>query len=121
LVEIGKEDSILNEFIYWQEYKDIDSFLSFKGAMISGSEAYLVFEYFAFTLEQALGAVAIKEENKIKIARQILKILETLQKYKKMTKDFRPGVFGVTDKLKIKLIDFGKYLYINSQHRIPNK
>lgn len=25
-----------------------------------------------------------------------------------MTKDFRPGVFGVTDKLKIKLIDFGK-------------
>jgi len=113
LVEINKEDSILNEFIYWQEYKDIDSFLNFKGAMISGSEAYLVFEYFGFTLENALGAVSIKEENKIKIARQILKILETLQKYKKMTRDFRPGVLGVTDKLKIKLIDFGNFYYFN--------
>ena len=106
-MEINKDDSILNEFIYWQEYKDIDAFLTFRGCMISGHDAYLVFEYFAFTLEQALNARGLKDENKIKISRQILNILVTLQKFKKMTKDFRPGVLGVTDKLKIKLIDFG--------------
>ena len=76
--------------------------------MIQGSEAYLVFEFFAYTLEQALMAKIIKEDNKIRIAKQIIKILETLQKQKKMTRDFRPGVLGITDKMKIKLLDFGK-------------
>lgn len=108
-MELNKDDSILNEFIYWQEYKDIDCFLNFRGAVISGHEALLVFEYFGFTLEQALNVRALKEENKIKISRQILNILVTLQKFKKMTKDFRPGVLGISDKLKIKLIDFGMY------------
>jgi hypothetical protein len=108
IVDISKEDSILNEFIYWQEYKDNECFLNFKGAMIYNTEAYLVFEFFAFTLDQALNGKIIKDDNKVKIARQILKILEQLQKQKKMTKDFRPGVLGITDKMKIKLLDFGK-------------
>ena len=103
-MDISKEEMILNEFIYWQEYKNNDCFLKFIGAVISGSEAYLVFEFFAYTLEHALNAKKIKEDNKIKIAKQIIRILETLQRQKKMTRDFRPGVMGITDKMKIKLL-----------------
>jgi hypothetical protein len=98
----------LNEFIYWQEYKNNECFLNFIGATLQGAEAYLVFEFFAYTLEQALNTRIIKDDNKIKIAKQTIKIVETLQKQKKLTRDFRPGVLGITDKMKIKLLDFGK-------------
>ena len=81
--------------------------MSFLGSAISGNEAFLMFEFFAFTLEQALNSKIIKEDVKIRIAFQVGKILETLQKSNKSTKDFRPGVLGITDKLKIKLLDFG--------------
>lgn len=66
-----------------------------------------MFEFFAFTLEHALQSKLIKEDNRIRVARQSSKILETLQKHNKMIKDLRPGVLGITDKLKIKLLDFG--------------
>lgn len=75
--------------------------------MISGNEAFLVFEFFALTLEQALNSKILKEDNKIKFAKQIGRILENLQHGKKMIKDFRPGVLGITENLKVKLIDFG--------------
>ena len=75
--------------------------------MIQGHEAYLVFEFFAFTLESALASKLIKEDNKIKIAKQAIRIIEILQKHKKLTRDFRPGILGITDKMKIKLLDFG--------------
>jgi hypothetical protein len=55
----------------------------------------------------------LKDDNKIKLARQAVKILETLQRQKKMIKDFRPGVLGITEKLKIKLLDFGKSIILN--------
>lgn len=97
----------MNEFIYWQEFKQFNNFLNFIGAAISGNEAFLMFEFFAFTLEQALNSKIIKDDVKIKIAFQVAKILETLQKQSKSTKDFRPGVIGITEKLKIKLLDFG--------------
>jgi serine/threonine protein kinase len=85
--------------------------LNFIGAAIQGTEAFLIFEFFAYTLEQALNSRMIKDDNKIKIARQTIKILEVLQKQKKLTRDFRPGVIGITDKMKIKLLDFGKKIF----------
>ena len=89
--------------------------------MISGTEAYLVFEFFAFTLEQALNNLLIKDDNKIKVAKQIMNILKSLQKEKKMIKDFRPGVLGITDKMKIKLLDFGKKQILNLGFLISEK
>jgi len=83
--------------------------LKFQGAYIQGSEAFLVLEFFSYTLETALNENKIKEENKIKIAKRSLKILETLQCQKKITRDFRPGVLGFTDRGLIKIIDFGKF------------
>ncbi len=67
----------------------------------------MIFESFSLTLEDALSKRVIKEDLRIKFAKEASKILETLQTHKKMTKDLRPGVFGITNRLK--LIDFGMY------------
>lgn len=111
VVDISKDESIINEFIYWQEFKSKDCFLKFYGASISGTEAYLVFEFFAFTLENALKNKILKNDNLPKIAKQILNILEIIQKQKKMIKDLRPGVLGISEGFKIKLLDFGKLIF----------
>jgi serine/threonine protein kinase len=108
IVDISKDESIINEFIYWQEFRSKECFLKFHGASISGSEAYLIFEFFAFTLENALKNKILKNDNLPKIAKQILNILEIIQKQKKMIKDLRPGVFGISEGFKVKLLDFGK-------------
>lgn len=100
---------ILNEFIYWQEFKGNSSFLEFKGVSLQGNEAFLVFEYFGFTLDKCLMNKMLKEDNKINFAQQIGKILQSLQDHKKIHKDFRPGVLGITDKFKVKLLDFGNF------------
>jgi hypothetical protein len=85
--------------------------LKFKGAYIQGSEAYLIFEFFAFTLEELLRKNILTHEKKVAFAKESLKILETLQGQKKMIKDFRPGVLGVCDNKRLKLIDFGIYMF----------
>jgi hypothetical protein len=74
---------------------------------LNGYEAHLVFEPFSLTLEDALDKKIIKEELRAKFAKQSLAILESFQKSKKMLKDIRPGIFGLTDR--VKLIDFGMY------------
>jgi serine/threonine protein kinase len=98
---------MLFEFIYWNQYENNDCFLKFKGVYVQGSEAYLVFEFFAFTLEELLKRNILSDEKKIIFAKEASKILETLQRQKKMIKDFRPGVLGVADNKRLKLIDFG--------------
>ena len=91
-------------------YKDDPSFLTFLGVYIIGQEAYLVFENFDFTLENALIMGIFKEQkDKIGIIAQISKILEKLQTQKKMHLDFRPGIFGLKSNFQVKLLDFGKY------------
>jgi len=112
IVDISKDESIINEFIYWQEFKTKECFLKFYGACISGSEAYLVFEFFAFTLENALKNKILKNDTTIKITKQILEIIKITQKQKKMIKDLRPGVLGITEGFKVKLLDFGIFFGI---------
>jgi serine/threonine protein kinase len=108
VVDISKDESIINEFIYWQEFKSKECFLKFYGACIYGTEAYLVFEFFAFTLENALKNKILKNDNLPKIAKQILNILVIIQRQKKMIKDLRPGILGISDGFKVKLLDFGR-------------
>jgi len=98
---------MISEFFFWNEYKNKDSFLNFLGAYALGKEGYLIFEYFTCTLEQALNGRLIKEENKVSIVQSTYRILEFLQKGKKIHRDFRPGNIGLTEKKQIKLLDFG--------------
>ena len=98
---------MISEFFYWREYKNNDSFLNFIGAYTLGKEGFLIFEYFSCTLEQALNGRLIKEEFKSGIIHTIYRILDSLQKGKKIHRDFRPGNFGFNEKKQIKLIDFG--------------
>jgi len=111
IIDISKDETILNEFIYWQEFKGNNCFLKFIGASIYRSEAYLVFEFFAFTLETALKNKILKYDNLPKIARQVLNILHIMQKQRKMIRDFRPGMLGIAEGFKVKLLDFGKKKY----------
>ena len=107
VIDITKSDSIKKEFALWNEYKSNENFLNLIGACIKGDEAYLIFEFFAFTLEFALKQNLITEDNRSDLVKQCLYIISVLQNDEKKTSDIRPGVFGITDQVVVKLLDFG--------------
>ena len=107
IIDITKSDSIKKEFVLWNEYKSNENFLNLIGACIKGDDAYLVFEFFAFTIEFALKQNLITEDNRSDLVKQCLYIISVLQNDEKKTSDIRPGVFGITDQVVVKLLDFG--------------
>ena len=62
-------------------------------ACIKGDDAYLVFEFFAFTIEFALKQNLITEDNRSDLVKQCLYIINVLQNEEKTNCDIRPGVF----------------------------
>ncbi len=107
VIDITKSDAVKKEFVLWNEYKDNENFLNLLGACIKGDDAYLVFEFFAFTIEFALKQNLITEDNRSDLVKQCLYIISVLQNDEKKTSDIRPGVFGITDQVVVKLLDFG--------------
>ena len=107
IIDITKDEKVINEFILWDKFKDYENFLNLKGVCIKGDEAYLLFEFFAFSLETALKQNLITEDNRTDIVKQCMNIITILQSENKKTSDIRPGVFGINDKISIKLLDFG--------------
>ena len=107
VIDITKSDAVKKEFVLWNEYKDNENFLNLLGACIKGDDAYLVFEFFAFTIEFALKQNLITEDNRSDLVKQCLYIISVLQNDEKKTSDIRPGVFGITDQVIVKLLDFG--------------
>ena len=107
IIDITKDEKVINEFILWEKFKEYENFLNLKGVCIKGDEAYLLFEFFAFSLETALKQNLITEDNRTDIVKQCMNIITILQSENKKTSDIRPGVFGINDKISIKLLDFG--------------
>ena len=107
IIDITKSDSIKKEFALWNEYKSNENFLNLIGACIKGDEAYLIFEFFAFTIEFALKQNLITEDNRSDLVKQCLYIISVLQNDERKTSDIRPGIFGITDQVVVKLLDFG--------------
>ncbi len=107
IIDITKDEKVINEFILWEKIKEYENFLNLKGVCIKGDEAYLLFEFFAFSLETALKQNLITEDNRTDIVKQCMNIITILQSENKKTSDIRPGVFGINDKICIKLLDFG--------------
>ena len=107
VIDITKSDSVKKEFVLWNEYKSNENFLNLIGACIKGDDAYLVFEFFAFTIEFALKQNLITEDNRSDLVKQCLYIISVLQNDERKTSDIRPGVFGITDQVVVKLLDFG--------------
>ena len=99
--------SIINEFIYWDLYKNNKNFLHLNGAILNSTKIYLIFEFIAFTLETALNQNLITEKNRDNLIKQILYIIGTLQTEEKIISDIRPGIFGINEELTIKFLDFG--------------
>ena len=99
--------SIINEFIYWDLYKNNKNFLHLKGAILNSNKIYLIFEFIAFTLETALNQNLITEKNRDNLIKQILYIIGTLQTEEKIISDIRPGIFGINEELIVKFLDFG--------------
>ena len=106
-IDITKSDTIKKEFALWNQYKSNENFLSLIGACIKNDYAYLIFEFFAFTIEFALKQNLITEDNRNDLVKQCLYIINVLQNDEKKISDIRPGVFGITDQVLVKLLDFG--------------
>ena len=107
VVDITTDDLIINEFIYWQAYNGNDLVLSIFGVCLSESKAYIVLEAFNVTMETALEKKMVNNNTKIYLGEQVLKIISKFQHNNKRILDLRPGVFGITDKGHLKLLDFG--------------
>jgi serine/threonine protein kinase len=102
---------MISEFFFWNEYKNKDCFLNFIGAYTAGKEGFLIFEYFTCTLEQALNGRLINEDLKPSVVTSVYRILESLQKGKKIHRDLRPGNIGLNEKKQIRLLDFGIFFF----------
>ena len=107
VIDITKSDTVKKEFSLWNQYKSNENFLNLFGACIKSDYAYLVFEFFAFTIEFALKQNLITEDNRSDLVKQCLYIISVLQNDEKKICDIRPGVFGITDQVLVKLLDFG--------------
>ena len=107
VIDITKSDTVKKEFSLWNQYKSNENFLNLLGACIKDDYAYLVFEFFAFTIEFALKQNLITEDNRSDLVKQCLYIISVLQNDEKKISDIRPGVFGITDQVLVKLLDFG--------------
>ena len=118
VVDITKDATVINEFLFWDLYKDNKNFLQLQGAAINGSDAYLVFDFFAFTLETALKQHLVTEDNRTNLVKQCSYIVSTLQMEGKKTTDIRPGIFGITDNVVVKFLDFG--ILVNSDRLFNN-
>lgn len=118
VINITKDTSIINEFLFWDLYKHNKHFLQLQGASIHNNDAYLVFDFFAFSLENAIKQDLITISNRDSLVKQLLYIIATLQNDGKKLTDIRPGVFGITDTVVVKLLDFG--ILINSERLMNN-
>ena len=118
VINITKDASIINEFLFWDLYKHNKHFLQLQGACIHSNDAYLVFDFFAFSLENAIKQDLITISNRDSLVKQLLYIISTLQTDGKKLTDIRPGVFGITDSVVVKLLDFG--ILINSERLLNN-
>ena len=116
IVDISLSENIINEFILWKKYQNSPNFLKLKGVILYYNLAYIIFEdCFKYTLESMLlsqNKKLLDEKQKIEIAKQILDVLNTIQKNNAINKDLRPGTLIITSEEKVKLIDFGLMLQI---------
>ena len=107
VIDITKSDSVKKEFSLWNQYKSNENFLNLLGVCLKDDYAYLVFEFFAFTFEFALKQNLITEDNRTELVKQCLYIISVLQNDERKISDIRPGIFGITEQVLVKLLDFG--------------
>ena len=123
IVDITLNENIINELILWKKYQNSpNGFLTLKGVVLYYNSVYIIFkDHFKYTLDSLLLYQKKKNINKIqiiKIAKQILDIINILQKDNQINTDLRPGSFIINSEQKVKLIDFGIMLKIPD---FPNK
>ena len=119
VVDITKDDKILNEFLLYKLYQGNDFCLTIKGVGLNSLEAYIVFEdYFQNTLESYLKKKKINFDDKIKITNQILNLLSFFQEKKEFILNIQPDNFGIDQNLNVKLLDFG---YLVNKNNFQNE
>ena len=106
IVNILKYDLITNEFLFWKAYNNNNNILQLKGVCLYKESAYIVLEDFVCTLQYALKNKKINKKNKIDVAIEAFNIVNTFVGDNKKLLDIRPGIFGITESGKLKLLDF---------------
>ena len=109
--QTSNDEQILNEIIFWNSMYSKDKILlELIGINLTNQSVNLVFETFQYTFDKALQMNILKDDNRVKILRQLFNILEKIVKSNKIFTGLRPGVFGIKQGLNIVLIDYGGIL-----------
>ena len=117
-LDITKDELILNEFIFWNEQKENLFFPHIIGVLIKYNYAYIIFKNeFNITLENRL-LLQKKEElsidNKIKIARQLLNLLNYFENNTIHHNELRSSIISLDSDNNIKILDYGQLIELNS-------
>ena len=119
LIDITKENLIIEELIFWNKNKNDEFYLKLIGVDIYSDYAYVIFKYdveyslkYLLSLEKEKEALSI--DNKIFIIRQLLSLLKYFNENTIIHGGLRPGIIGLNKEYKMKLIDYGELVDLNT-------
>ena len=117
-IDISKDELILSEFIFWNEQKENSFYPNIIGVLIKYNYAYIIFKNeINITLEESL-ILEKKEDliidNKIKIAKQLLNLLNYFEENKYHHNELRSSIIGLDSNNNIKILDYGQLIELNS-------
>ena len=119
-VDITKDVLILNEFIFWKEQKGQLFYPNMIGVLIKYDYAYIIFKKdFEINLKNKLKfekKLNFSFENKIKVARQLLNLLNSFKNNNIQHKELRSDIICLDSDNNLKLLDYGEFVELNSQN-----
>ena len=119
IIDITKDELILEEFIFWNKMKNNEFFLKLIAVDIYSNYAYIIFEYeIEYSLKSLLSLEkepkTLSIDNKIFIIKQLLSLLKYFNENKIIHGELRSGIIGLNKEFNIKLIDYGELVELNT-------
>ena len=118
-VNIGIDDEILNEFIFWQKQIDMPYYLKMKGIYFKKYfEVYVVFDdYFTDTIESKLKSnTKFSNQDKMKVVGQLITALNYFKKENTLNLNLRSGTIGLDENYKIKFLEVDSSVLLKTEY-----
>ena len=119
-VNIGIDDNILNEFIFWQRQIVMPYYLKMKGIYFKKYfEVFVVFDdYFTYTLEsKIISHTKFSIEDKMKVVGQLITALNYFKNENILHLNLRSGTIGLDENYKIKFLEIDSSVLLKTEYQ----